>query len=205
MSEASHVVAHNDIRVHSLPLARCKLHLSQDHKMVLEDSRHPAQPVWPVWLTITVLSTGLFVLSWSTANYHSIWYTCIIAATFAIFSLHDRMLKLFIVLFLFRYVRLIVNLTAFCFYKPVALPKDPELTAEDATVIVPTVEPYGEEFKECIQSIHANGPARIIIVTAGTGNHARAVNSTAEYFNIMIKHCHVQNKRVQLSEAISEV
>ena len=89
-------------------------------------------------------------LSLSTASYQFIWYTSVVAAAVAIFFfVHDKILRLFIFLLLFRYVRLIVNQAAFCLYKPVAVPAKPTLTAKDVRVIVPTVEPDGEQFEEC--------------------------------------------------------
>ena len=171
--------------------------------MVLEDFSKSALPVW---LTAAIFLTLLLGLSLFTASYQFIWYTSVVAATVAIFSfVHDTILRLFIFLLLFRYVRLIVNQAAFCLYKPVAVPAKPTLTAKDVTVIVPTVEPYGELFDECIRSIHANEPAKIIIVAAGPGNYDKAINSTGIYSNVRVMHCTVQNKRQQICEALPEV
>ncbi|KAF6234803.1 hypothetical protein HO173_007023 [Letharia columbiana] len=170
--------------------------------MLLQDTGSPA---YPDWLALAIVFTLLLpLLSSRTVRYQPIWYISLIVAIDALFSLPNTKLKIFVILFLFRYVRLIVNLTAFCLYKPVAIPTHPSLTAKDVTVIVPTVAPYGKDFEECIQSIQANGPAKIVIVTAGPGNYERAIQSVDMSSNILIKHCHVQNKRAQVCEALED-
>ena len=78
------------------------------------------------------------------------------------------------------------------------------MKAEDVTVIVPTVEPFGDDFDECIRSIHANGPASIIVVNAGL-HYQAAVDSTAMYPDVVIKHCSIMNKRRQICEALPQV
>ena len=69
--------------------------------------------------------------------------------------------SVFIVLFFFRYSRLLVKLVAFCFYGPVAISDYPKLRARDVTIIVPTMKPHGVQFDECIRSIYADRPAEI--------------------------------------------
>lgn len=171
--------------------------------MGLEDFTNSALSVW---LTAAIFLTLLLGLSLYTASYQFIWYISVVAAAVTLFSfVHDTIWRLFIILLSFRYVRLIVNQAAFCLYKPVAVPTKPTLTAKDVTVIVPTVEPYGEQFEECIRSIYANEPAKIIIVAAGPGNYDKAINSTGMYSNVRVMHCTVQNKRKQICEALSEV
>ena len=81
----------------------------------------------------------------------------------------------------------------------------PKLTALDVTVIVPTVDPYNKDFMECIASIHANGPATIIVVTAGHGTYKRAVETLRMYSNILIEHCEIQSKREQICKALPKV
>lgn len=46
----------------------------------------------------------------------------------------------FVFLLLFRYVRLLVNILGFWAYRPTPLPKLATITAEDVTVIVPTID-----------------------------------------------------------------
>lgn len=137
--------------------------------------------------------------------YQLIWRICVCAIVATFILLPGTTLKIFIVQFSFRYVRLLVNLTAFCLYKPIVISGHPDLTARNVTVIIPTVEPYGKLFEECIESIYASGPAKIIIVTAGAHNYDRAIESASMYPDIRIMRCHIQNKRKQLQIAIREV
>ena len=67
---------------------------------------------------------------------------------------------------------------------PTAAAAVTKAAAEAATAVAvatATVEPYGEYFVEYIRSIHVNGPAEIIIVTAGSGNYDKAVRSIGIY------------------------
>jgi hypothetical protein len=80
---------------------------------------------------------------------------------------NPRPLDLFIFLFLLRYVRLIVHLVAFLAYMPTPVPKDPMYEPQDATVIIPSVEPWEHEFEECVRSVLANKAGKIIVVTVG--------------------------------------
>ena len=156
----------------------------------------------------TILTASLLLLGVNSLR-HQIWRVWLICTAFTLIknfsSINETRLRIFIGLFLFRYVRLIVNLIAFCCYKPIAVSRDPGLTAKDVTVIIPTVEPYGQHFVECIRSIYANGPANIIVVTAGPGNYETAIKTLSAYSNILIKHCLSQNKRRQICEALPEV
>lgn len=170
--------------------------------MVFEVTSNKAELVG---LTAASFFAWLFLQSPSTERYQFIWtnwYICIVAAFDLLFS---TKLKTFVFLFLFRYARLFINLAAFIRYKPDAIPDFPTLIAKDVTVIVPTVEPYGEDFEECIRSIHLNRPGKVIVVTAGPGNYDRAVGNISIYSNVLIKNCQFQNKRRQVNEALSEV
>lgn len=166
--------------------------------MELEYSSSSAQPLWLVAVISKILPN---FLSSSTA----LCLSTAVAATVTLFLSLNTALSFFIFLFIFRYVRLVVNLVAFCRYKPTATSDSPYLKAKDVTVLVPTVEPYGEHFLECIRSIYANGPAEIIVVTAGPGNHDKAVRSIGIYSNVRVMNCSVQNKRKQMCRALPEV
>ena len=111
----------------------------------------------------------------------------------------------FIALSLFRYTRTVVNLVAFCLYKPAAVLHHPTIKPSDVSVIIPTVEGEGEDFLECIRSVYANTPAKIIIVTAGPNVFNQALKSVGAYENIVIKNCSVQNKRRQVCVGLQEV
>ena len=173
--------------------------------MEVEYSNSSAQRLWLIAIILRNLPD---LLSLSNAQYQFIWYLCLssaVAATITLFLLFDRNLSFFILLFIFRYVRLVVNLIAFYCYKPIAILEPSNLMMKDVTVIVPTVEPYGEYFVECIRSIHGNRPAEIIVVTAGPGNYDKAIRSIGMYSNVRIINCTVQNKRKQVCKALPEV
>ena len=171
--------------------------------------------VFFAWLFVLFSKAQCGQLWPSIVDYLFTWYKCILPviaviaaiALHAIFSLHEatRNLILFSLIFPFRYFRLVVNSIAFFLYKPIAVSDSPTLTARNVTVIIPTVEPYGRDFHKCVYSVHANGPAKIIIVTAGPGSHKRAIKNTRIYPNVRVMNCNAQNKRRQVSMAIREV
>lgn len=111
----------------------------------------------------------------------------------------------FLTLFVFRYTRLVVNIVGFFLYKPAAVLHRPTFKPSDVSVIIPTVEGEGAEFLECIGSVFANMPAKIIIVTGGPDVYNRALKSVGAYENIVIKNCSIQNKRRQVCFSLQEV
>lgn len=127
---------------------------------------------------------------------------------FASFS--ENSLEVFVSLFLFRYVRLLVGVVAFWLYKPVIPQVSPDHSAKDVTVIIPTVDPTGINFKECVHSILQDDPFEVIIVTAGKGRNGKSNLQILEqdwrsYLAIRIMECEVMNKRKQLCAAIRTV
>ena len=160
----------------------------------------------PTWLIAAIFFLPLLILFLlAHGHYQSIWYTSIAASLGIFFCFPITNLTLFTALFMFRYVRLVGNIIAFRWYTPIPIPPNPILTAKDVTVIIPTVEPDGKEFKECIQSILNNRPAQIIVVTAGKDVYAKAVRSTRMYRNIVLMDCEVPNKRNQICKALPKV
>lgn len=85
-------------------------------------------------------------------------------------TLRDSWLRLFAFLFLFRYVRLVVHVFAYIGFKPKPVLPSPSFTAQDVTVVIPTVEPRGAAFAECIQRVLANAPTELLVVTVGAQN-----------------------------------
>ena len=163
-----------------------------------------------------VFACGLLPILY-TRHYQSIWYfllACVL--TVFILSLTNLTFEtllfttssnswIFTALFLFRYTRLVVHVVAFYLYKPTAVLANPSLKPTNVTVIIPSVEAFGDHFVECIQSVYANRPASIILVTAGPDTYNRAIESVGTYPNIIIKNCNVQDKRQQICLALQEV
>lgn len=127
------------------------------------------------------------------------------------FFSQNKWTQTFIILFAFRYIRLVVNTISFLTYRATPIPtrpRTPTLLPKDVTVIVPTVEPSGDDFDKCIYSIMRNNPAKIMIVTAGTGKDVKARDICRSYDNscaFRLFHCKVPNKRAQVCEALKKV
>ncbi len=153
----------------------------------------------PVWCTFVV----------TTFNYASV-HPAVSTLVEGFFSL-NKWAQTFIILFLFRYTRLVVNTLSFLTYKPTPIPIFPRISMqlpENVTVIIPTVEPSGIDFENCIYSIMKNNPAEIIIVTAGTGTETEARKACNSYYNASVFrffHCKIPNKRTQVCEALPKV
>ena len=194
--------------------------------MVLKDTDDTAKPtgIEAILLLNILILTCFFFPSSKLARYQ-IWYSSV-ATLIGLYSLNGlwnpcypcfgsnihtilnhphTMLIIFIVVFLFRYVRLVGNLIAFTSYKATAVLDRPNLTGRDVTVIIPTLAPYGNDLKECIDSVQSNDPAKTIIVTAGPENRDRLFDYTCVHSNITITHCDAPNKRLQICKALPEV
>lgn len=138
--------------------------------MVLQDSEYPAELKYVELLLLIAAFLFTSPYLFLTSPYQSIWYRCVaviwfaplcVAGIYPAYAVIDGFLSLsgttlgilFIVLVSFRYVRLVVNIVAFFLYRPIAVSEG--LTADDVTVIIPSLEAEGEEFDECIESISA--------------------------------------------------
>ena len=115
----------------------------------------------------------------------------------------NKWAKIFISLFLFRYVRLVVNLAGFLAFRSTALPKELSLTPNDVTVIVPTVDPGNPDFEECITSIAKSGPAKIIIVVANDPEENDRAECYQERFpSLSVVFSRKANKRAQICQGL---
>jgi hypothetical protein len=115
-------------------------------------------------------------------------------------------------LFLFHYLRLVVHIfAAWIYYKPTALPKYPTLTPKSCTVIIPTVEPDNDYFKICLESVFANSPSPLLIVTVGPANRRRAEEVVKPFrqehpdIQIQVKTTRFANKRRQICAAVDDI
>ena len=86
--------------------------------------------------------------------------------------------------------------------------EDPTFKRSDATVIIPTVEPNNVDFRECLDSVCANGPGEIIVVTVGPGLLSevnRVIARQAAAFpriRFTVTSTDVANKRQQVAHAL---
>ncbi|KAL8398615.1 hypothetical protein RB596_005951 [Gaeumannomyces avenae] len=115
-------------------------------------------------------------------------------------------LYLFCVLFLYRYVRLIVHCISHWSYKSYPIPSKPTYTEQDVTVIIPTIHHNFEELRPSLESILATNPYELIIVT--TTSKFDALMKLARTLNltrIRIFCIPVANKRLQVCKALPYV
>ena len=128
-----------------------------------------------------------------------------LAAAIIFLLLGNSHTKIFIVLFLFRYIRLVGNLIGQWTYKISRALDNPKFTTKDITVIVPTVDPFNVDFGECIKSIVANDPAVIVIVTAGGNPNLEEATKYRDLYpesNIFVGASLHANKRKQLVQGL---
>ena len=107
---------------------------------------------------------------------------------------------------LYRYLRLVVNLFAFCSLRPIPVPTNPRLTSQDVTVIIPSLDGDGGELWDTIRSILATEPFEIILVTIDA-NIMRSKMMVKSMGTSKVRICSVAqpNKRRQMVRAIPEV
>ncbi|KAG5289951.1 polysaccharide synthase Cps1 [Histoplasma ohiense] len=114
----------------------------------------------------------------------------------------------FKILFLYRYVRLVVNLIAVWTFRSIPPPENPTLTSQDATIIIPSLQGCGDELEETLRTILLNEPFQIILVTidSNRGNAEEMLKDMpASKTRIKLLSIPKPNKRRQMVRAIPEV
>ncbi|KAF2017668.1 glycosyltransferase family 2 protein [Aaosphaeria arxii CBS 175.79] len=113
----------------------------------------------------------------------------------------------FVGLFLFRNVRLWVNLAANWLYTPIQPVEEPTVTAQDMTVIIPTVAEDIQQLKETVQTAYRLEPYELLLVTPDSRVKRlyQMVEEMGSPKRIQILSISQANKRRQLSRAIPEV
>lgn len=126
-------------------------------------------------------------------------------------------LQVFELLFLFKFVKVVVHTISFLLYRPYPIPQNPTVTARDVTVIIPTVGAIDEpDMRETLSTILANHPAHIIVVTVGEAKLAIAEQVCAEELTkaqvlrttstqVTTMAIEIASKRAQLFEAFKRV
>ncbi|KIW04745.1 uncharacterized protein PV09_04473 [Verruconis gallopava] len=115
---------------------------------------------------------------------------------------------MFSILFFFRYTKLIVNTVSWRLAKPYRSVAQPSYQPSDVSVIIPTANPNGEDFRETVRSTLISGAAKVIVVTFGEENTTGAYCSCLglEYLErLQIIDNGVGNKRMQMCRGIDEV
>ncbi|KAK0668212.1 family 2 putative glycosyltransferase [Cercophora samala] len=125
------------------------------------------------------------------------------------YSEYDYWLYWFIMLATWRYARFILNCIGWVLYKPAPVPKTPSYTPNrDVTVILPTIDPTGIDFQECISTCAQNEPAQIIVITAGDELLVKTKKAVENYIklypkvNFIVDRALIASKRAQVAVAV---
>ncbi|TGJ86408.1 hypothetical protein E0Z10_g2359 [Xylaria hypoxylon] len=113
----------------------------------------------------------------------------------------------FLILWIHRYLRLIVHTVTHWRYKSKPIPDNPTFTSDDVTVIIPTIHNVFEELRPSLESILACRPAELILVTT-VDKHAgleKLAKSLPTPENVRVLFTPIANKRLQVCEALPNV
>jgi len=107
-----------------------------------------------------------------------------------------------LVLVALKYVRFLVNCIAFWCYRPVPLSDDPLFTANDVTVVIPSLDGDNDKLRETVRSVLTNSPKRVVLVTtdANVEKAEKAFSHVSK--SIDIYSIPKANKRRQLCKAL---
>lgn len=75
--------------------------------------------------------------------------------------------SVFFTIFALRYTRLVGHFIGYWLYSPTSILENPTLSRSNVTVILPTIDPNGPDFEECVLSILVNEPAVLLVITVG--------------------------------------
>ncbi|KAK5697987.1 hypothetical protein LTR97_006947 [Elasticomyces elasticus] len=113
---------------------------------------------------------------------------------------------LFWILFVFRYLRLVVGIFTFVLYAPKPTRSNPAHTAQDVTVVIPTTFKSEEEFAHCLKNVIAELPAAVIVVTSNANVPLISeMCAVMCYANVTVLGVDKLNKRVQMTKALKQV
>lgn len=117
--------------------------------------------------------------------------------------------QIFLLLFAYRYLRLVVNLFLFWTFKPIPIPENPTLHPQDVTVILPTLDGEGAELERTVHSILQNEPKELILVTIDENlSKAQGLISrmpAGDHGRLRCMSVKQANKRRQMARAVPEV
>ncbi|KAI9730765.1 MAG: hypothetical protein M1834_005734, partial [Cirrosporium novae-zelandiae] len=114
--------------------------------------------------------------------------------------------EVMLILRLYRYLRYVINLVAFVRFRPIQPPEDPQLSSQDVTVILPSLEGDGSELMETIRSILAAEPFEIILVTIkAKEQRAKEFVKSMDTSRVRVLSVDNPNKRRQMVKAIPAV
>ncbi|KAL8347777.1 hypothetical protein RB601_002899 [Gaeumannomyces tritici] len=124
--------------------------------------------------------------------------------------------------FLLRYLKLLISLVGTCFYRSIAPERvldpstgehRPAISPQEATVVVPTLDPGSDDFSEMMLTLLRSGVRAIVISTVGEKNEGiargwcgRGGEGGGECrTQVTVARCQRPNKRQQLAAAMAGV
>lgn len=117
------------------------------------------------------------------------------------------------ILWLWRYVRLVVHCVSHWRYRSITPQEKPALTSDHVTVIIPTIHNRFQELQGSLETILACRPAKLILVTTWNKHEAleqvaatlrRSPAGCARPTAIEVLHVDKANKRLQVCKALEE-
>lgn len=112
----------------------------------------------------------------------------------------------FLLLFLYRYARFVVNCISHWTFRPIPLPDNPTYDSEDITVIIPSIDGDGYELRQTILSCLQTNPLEVILVTVHSSlQRARKMVDSLSTKKVRVLSIDQANKRRQICEAIPQV
>ena len=144
--------------------------------------------------------TNSWYCEWAPVIRHPIFFLPMLVALLPFRIIWEAV---FVLLFAFKFVKVVIHLISFFLYRPIPIPEHPTVTAHDVTVIIPTVGVLDDEFQACLLSILDNNPARIIVVTVGREKHKLAKSMCERLSStINVEVLEKPNKRQQINRGI---
>ncbi|KJR81539.1 glucosylltransferase family 2 [Sporothrix schenckii 1099-18] len=116
---------------------------------------------------------------------------------------------IFCIVWLHRYIRLLVHCVSHWTYKSKPILEKPKYSAKDVTVVIPTIHHTFEELRPSLESIIACNPYELLLVT--TASKIDALEDLADslresgYKSIRVMCTSVANKRLQVCLALPKV
>ncbi|KAL8940204.1 MAG: hypothetical protein Q9211_002391 [Gyalolechia sp. 1 TL-2023] len=110
----------------------------------------------------------------------------------------------FAILWLWRYLRLLVHIVSAWTLKPIRPAPVPKFTAEDVTIVLPTLGTDEDEFRRCLLSIDACHPKAVVVVTPRP-DVVRKVCDELNLGHFQIVTAPKANKRLQMIQGVDYV
>jgi cellulose synthase/poly-beta-1,6-N-acetylglucosamine synthase-like glycosyltransferase len=108
--------------------------------------------------------------------------------------------------FLLRFTRLFVGIYANITYKPIPIPRSPNYTPKDVTVVIPTVFKNPSELAECIGRVEACGPKEIFVVVLESNvSPCRSLCDANNFSNVTVLGVPRLGKRTQMVRALEHI